>query len=98
MGPNVDKLFLEVAGRPIIAHTWAAFDSSPDISEIVLVVRSGMEIEFERLARSIKTQKRFRIVHGGAERQNSVFNGIQAVDSYTEIACIQDGARPCTTH
>jgi len=22
MGPNVDKLFLEVAGHPVVAHTW----------------------------------------------------------------------------
>jgi 2-C-methyl-D-erythritol 4-phosphate cytidylyltransferase len=98
MGPNVDKLFLEVAGRPIVAHTWAAFDSSPEIDEIILVVRTGMEAEFERLAKSIQTQKPFRLVHGGAERQNSVLNGIQAVESKTEIVCIQDGARPCTTH
>ena len=34
MGPDIDKLFLEVAGRAIIAHTWFAFDSSPEIDEI----------------------------------------------------------------
>jgi 2-C-methyl-D-erythritol 4-phosphate cytidylyltransferase len=39
MGPNIDKLFLEVAGKPVIAHTWRVFDSSPVIDEIVLVVR-----------------------------------------------------------
>jgi 2-C-methyl-D-erythritol 4-phosphate cytidylyltransferase len=98
MGPNVDKLFLEVAGRPIVAHTWAAFDSSPEIDEIVLVVRTGMEAEFQRLAKSIQARKPFRLVHGGAERQNSVLNGIQAVEASSEIVCIQDGARPCTTH
>ena len=98
MGPNVDKLFLELAGRPIIAHTWAAFDSSPDIQEIVLVLRSGMESDFQKLAQNCSFKKQFRFVEGGAERQNSVWNGLQAIHAKSEIAAIQDGARPCTTH
>src|ERR1044071_6393430 len=38
MGPNIDKLFLEVAGRPVIAHTWACFNHAACVDEIVLVV------------------------------------------------------------
>jgi len=34
-GPNVDKLFLEVAGRPVIAHTWERFDRHPQIENVV---------------------------------------------------------------
>ena len=39
MGPGVDKLFLEIAGRPIVAHTWARFDAAACVQELVLVVR-----------------------------------------------------------
>lgn len=98
MGPNIDKLFLEVAGRPIIAHTWAVFDSCPEISEIVLVVRAGMEEEFAKLAAQWGFKKKHRFALGGAERQHSVANGLAALSTEAEIVAIQDGARPCTTH
>src|SRR5258706_14410181 len=50
MGPNIDKLFLPVAGRPVIAHTWERFDRFPDIAHIVLVVRDGLQTAFEEIA------------------------------------------------
>ncbi len=98
MGPGMDKLFLEVAGRPLVAHTWSAFDSSPDINHIVVVVRSGLEPDFQQLAHTYRFKKPYSLVAGGAERQNSVWNGLARVPNETEIVAIQDGARPCTTH
>lgn len=96
MGPNIDKLFLEVAGRPVIAHTWRRFDASDSIAEIILVVRDGMQGAFEELAASLSLRKPFRFVAGGKERQDSVWNGLQALAPQSEIVAIQDGARPCT--
>lgn len=98
MGPGIDKLFLDVCGRPIIAHTWAAFDSCPEINHIVLVIRLDLQPEFEKLARSCAFSKPFSFAPGGAERQHSVWNGLLNVPSQTDIVAIQDGARPCTTH
>lgn len=97
MGPDVDKLFLEVAGRPIIAHTWERFDRSPMVDEIVVVVREGMQSAFSELAAESGFTKGFRIVPGGRERQDSVWNGIQATNAGAEIIAIHDGARPCVT-
>ena len=97
MGPDVDKLFLEVAGRPLIVHTWERFDASPSIDEVVLVVRVGMEDIFYELADRFGFQKPFKITAGGKERQDSVWNGLQAAFPKTEIVAIQDGARPCTS-
>jgi 2-C-methyl-D-erythritol 4-phosphate cytidylyltransferase len=98
MGANIDKLFLEVAGRPVVAHTWARFDSAKCIDEIVVVVRAGMERAFEDIAAGLTLQKPFRFTVGGAERQDSVANGLQAVHSTTQIVAIHDGARPCASH
>ncbi|MEO8426919.1 MAG: 2-C-methyl-D-erythritol 4-phosphate cytidylyltransferase [Verrucomicrobiota bacterium] len=97
MGANVDKLFLEVAGRPVIAHTWQRFESAACIDEIVLVVRDGMQDAFGDLARRFGYQKKFCLVAGGKERQNSVWNGLQCLAADAEIVAIQDGARPCTS-
>jgi len=97
MGPNIDKLFLEVAGRPVVAHTWQRFVDAREVDEIVLVVRAGMQGAFEELASLYGWRKPFRLVAGGAERQDSVWNGLQALAPETEIVAIQDGARPCTS-
>ena len=97
MGANVDKLWLEVAGRPVIAHTWQKFNDAPEIDEIILVVRDGMQIHFQELGEKFQFQKKNQIVTGGAERQDSVWNGLAAVSPRTEIVVIQDAARPCTS-
>ena len=98
MGPNIDKLFLDVAGWPVIAHTWSAFDSSPDIDQIVIVVRAGMESAFEDIGKQLGTRLPYRLAEGGAERQDSVWNGLQAVSAQSALVAIHDGARPCVTH
>jgi 2-C-methyl-D-erythritol 4-phosphate cytidylyltransferase len=96
MGANVDKLWLEVADRPVVAHTWKCFNDAACIDEIILVVRGGMQPHFTELAEKFRFQKPFRLVVGGAERQDSVWNGLEAVSPQTEIVAIQDAARPCT--
>ncbi len=97
MGPNVDKLFLEVAGKPVIVHTWQRFANAKCIDEIILVVRDGMQSAFQELAETFSLKKPFRLVVGGKERQDSVWNGLEAVSPGTEIVAIQDAARPCTS-
>lgn len=97
MGAGVDKLFLEVAGRPVVAHAWQRFNDAPCINEIVLVVRDGMQAAFTELAERFHLQKPYRIAVGGAERQDSVWNGLAALPVTAEIVAIHDAARPCTS-
>ena len=97
MGPQLDKLFLELAGRPVIAHTWKRFDAVAEIEEIILVVREGMQSAFQDLARGLELQTPFRLVAGGQERQDSVWNGLEALSPHSSVVAIQDGARPCTS-
>jgi 2-C-methyl-D-erythritol 4-phosphate cytidylyltransferase len=97
MGPGIDKLFLEVAGCPVVAHTWRRIDRCISIDEVVVVVRSGLEEAFVELAaRHVCPTKTWRMVVGGAERQDSVWNGVSATDPQAELVVVQDGARPCT--
>ena len=97
MGPGVDKLFLEVAGRPVLAHTWQRFNDANCIDDLVIVVRDGMQSAFNELAAQFKFAKPFRLVPGGVERQDSVWNGLEALPPTTKIVAIQDAARPCTS-
>lgn len=97
MSANADKLFLEIAGRPVVAHTWQRFEDAACIDEIVFVVRDGMQDAFEALRRRFGFCKPARFVAGGAERQDSVWNGLEALSPRSEIVAIHDGARPATT-
>jgi 2-C-methyl-D-erythritol 4-phosphate cytidylyltransferase len=97
MGPDRDKLFLELNGGPIVVHTWRRFEQAGCVDEIVLVVREGLQAAFAELAEKHKLRKKFRVVPGGQQRQDSVWNGLEAVSGQTEIVAVQDAARPCTS-
>jgi 2-C-methyl-D-erythritol 4-phosphate cytidylyltransferase len=97
MGDTADKLFLEIAGRPVVAHTWQRFNDASCVDEIVLVVRDGMQPAFAKLAAQYGFKKSHRFVAGGAERQDSVWQGLEALSASTQIVAIQDAARPCTS-
>mgnify|MGYP001365648599 FL=1 len=91
-----DKLFLEVGGLPVVGHAWKRFDAHPDIEEVVLVVRPDNRSAFEKLAVRLDLKRPYTLADGGAERQDSVLNGLQAVRADAGIVAIHDGARPCT--
>ena len=97
MGSGVDKLFLDIAGRPIVVHTWQRFADAPCIDELILVIRDGTQAAFTELAVRFHLKKPYRLVAGGAERQDSVWNGLEAVAPESEVVAIQDAARPCTS-
>jgi 2-C-methyl-D-erythritol 4-phosphate cytidylyltransferase len=98
MGPNQDKLLLKLHGLPIVAHTWRRFDESADIDEIILVTRASNQDAFAQFPNQFGFNKSYRIVLGGKERQDSVWNGLEALSPSEEIVAIQDAARPCTSH
>jgi 2-C-methyl-D-erythritol 4-phosphate cytidylyltransferase len=97
MGANAGKLFLELAGRPVIAHAWRQFEEAAGIDEVVLAVRDGLQSTFAEMAAKYGFTKPFRMTTGGAERQDSVWNGLQVISPESELVAIHDGARPLTS-
>lgn len=94
MQTPVNKPFLLLQGMPVIVHTLQVFDSCNEVGEIILVCAEGEKTIFEDLLFRHEIKKVTRIVSGGAERQDSVFNGLQAVAADTGIVLVHDGARP----
>ncbi|HEX4084258.1 MAG TPA: 2-C-methyl-D-erythritol 4-phosphate cytidylyltransferase [Chthoniobacteraceae bacterium] len=92
-----DKLFASLGGKPVLAHSVAAFESTPEIGEIVLVIRPEQKAPIEGLIASEGWTKVKRLVEGGAERHFSVWGGLQAVNGRAAYVAIHDGARPLTT-
>ena len=89
-------MFLDIAGLPLLGHTWRRFDLLSEADEIILVTRDDVRPVLEDLAKRINAQKPWQLVAGGVERQDSVWNGVNATAAESEIIVIQDGARPCT--
>lgn len=94
VGGDTPKQFQEVAGRPVLVHTLAAFEACEAVDAIVLV---GPEDRLETcaaLSRQMGCRKVGAVVAGGAERQDSVRYGLAAVSDETRVVAIHDGARP----
>jgi len=92
-----DKLFASLGGKPVVAHSIAAFERTEEIGEIILVTRPEQKPRLEALAASEGWAKISRIVAGGAERHLSVWSGLQAVAEGASLVAIHDGARPLIT-
>lgn len=97
MGSSVDKLMLTFANRPLLAHCLLAFENCPDVDEIILVAREDRKTVYRRLVSEYQITKLVSMETGGAERQDSAWQGILAVSSNSEITLIHDGARALVT-
>jgi len=92
-----DKLLTPLAGRPLLLHTLERLLLSGVPAEIILVVRPGSEQEMEALVAPLREQGSIRLVPGGAQRQDSVQAGLQAVSDSSEYVLVHDAARPFVT-
>ncbi len=95
-GP-LPKQFLCVGGVPILAHTLTRFDRSAAIDQIILVTRQQDRARCEQIIAEHNISKISTITEGGKERQDSVWQGLQAVHPQTEIVLIHDVARMFVT-
>lgn len=93
MGTKVQKQYLELGGKPVLYYSLRAFEESPLIDEVILVVGDEQEAYCRgEIVEKYHFAKINAIVQGGAERYHSVWNGLQKVED--GFVFIHDGARP----
>ena len=98
MGNEIPKQFLQMGAVPLLVHALRVFESSRAISEIVVVVpRDAVTSCREELLPPFAFSKISTVTAGGARRQDSVWNGLQAVDARTKIVVVHDCVRPFVT-
>ncbi len=90
----VDKLFVQIAGKPVVAHAIAAFQKAKSVSEILVVAREDRHREMEELVRAENFTKVRSIVRGGEHRQDSVRAGLAKLGSEIKYVAVHDAARP----
>jgi len=96
MHKRVNKLFLLLNKEPIIWHTLNAFQNCKSINKIILVVRQEDKNKFKAIIKKNNFNKIIRIVDGGIERQDSVYNGIKAIGKANsdDIILIHNAVNP----
>lgn len=94
---GLDKIWALVAGRPVIAWTLDAFERTPEIAEVVLVVAPDRLDDAATLWSAEDWQRVQLLAAGGERRRDSVYIGLQALSHECRLAVIHDGARPLVT-
>jgi 2-C-methyl-D-erythritol 4-phosphate cytidylyltransferase len=89
------KQYLALAGVPILTRTLQAFGVCDRIDRIILVVPPA-DIDFcqKAIIPPAGLNKGVHLVAGGSQRQNSVYNGLAAIEGDDSIVAIHDGVRP----
>lgn len=89
-----DKVFTNLAGKPVLVWATEAFEKSEKIDKILLVTRKERFEAAENYFREFKISKVEKIVEGGDTRQDSVYRALKETPSDTDIVLIHDAARP----
>lgn len=95
MKGTMRKQYLDLSGRPVLAHSIMTFGSCSLVDEIFLVIpKEDVEYCQNNILSLLDLNKQINLVCGGAKRQDSVYNGLQAINKNTDTVVIHDGVRP----
>jgi 2-C-methyl-D-erythritol 4-phosphate cytidylyltransferase len=97
VGAQVDKAFLSLGTKPVLAYSLDAFEKCKDIDSVILVVRKDRVDGARAMAQMFGASKVARVIAGGGKRQVSVAKGLECVSEDTSVVTVHDGARPCVT-
>ncbi len=103
MGTSVQKQYIELKEKPVIAYSLDQFDQSRVIDNIILIVGEGQEDYVDKeIVKKYHYKKVSAIIPGGKERYHSVWEGLKALEEQeanlseenrTAYVFIHDGAR-----
>jgi 2-C-methyl-D-erythritol 4-phosphate cytidylyltransferase len=98
MQHHIPKTYLLLAGKPILAHTLEIFEAIREIGQVVVVVHPE-DLEFcqEEVIAPANFKKVLRLVPGGKERQDSVYNALKVLrkeEDDLDYILVHDGVRP----
>lgn len=93
-GYERNKLFFPLCGKPVLAHTLAHVFDASSVQEVVIVHAERDLPEIQSLVESLHPSVPVRYAIGGAEREDSVYNGLIATSEDCDIVMVHDGARP----
>ncbi len=93
-GQDRNKPFYPLLGRPLIIWPLQTLQETEEITEILPVLKEEDLATCAELIDEYGISKVRRIVPGGKERQDSIYNAIREADEDTSLILVHDGARP----
>jgi 2-C-methyl-D-erythritol 4-phosphate cytidylyltransferase len=94
MGAAIPKQYLELAGQPIATYALDTFAGMREVGEVVIVCDPSWRYVFEARLPKLAKQLPVKWALPGAERQDSVANGLAEVSPSATIVAVHDSARP----
>jgi 2-C-methyl-D-erythritol 4-phosphate cytidylyltransferase len=95
MKSSTAKQFLLLGGKPILAQTIAVFEACPVVDGIFVVAPQEEMAKVQTdIVEKYQYRKVLQVVRGGRMRQQSVWNGLQAIKSDCSWVVVHDGVRP----
>jgi 2-C-methyl-D-erythritol 4-phosphate cytidylyltransferase len=94
---SVDRAFLSLGPKPIVAYSLLAFEECEDIDGVVLVVRKDRIEAARGLIQIFGCSKVIKVVAGGNLRQASVQAGLDAIPNDARIITVHEASRPGVT-
>ncbi|MCW2798638.1 MAG: 2-C-methyl-D-erythritol 4-phosphate cytidylyltransferase [Aeromicrobium sp.] len=91
------KQLVEVAGRTILAHSIAAFEASPLVDDIIVVMAPGHIDAARSVVDSARFAKVSAVIEGGATRTDSTSRALEALGSAECHVLLHDAARPAVS-
>ncbi len=91
---GINKQFMPILGVPVIARTLMTFEKCEDVSKIILVTSENSVLDMQLVCEKYMITKLSAVIVGGANRHQSVMNGIAALNKNDLQVLIHDGARP----
>lgn len=107
MGSNIPKQFIEVNSKPIILYTLEIFNNHPQIDAIIVVCCKQWMKRLQMMVNKAYLEKVVKIVEGGREGQQSIYNGLRSAKEWCEeqgcnvsdaIVLVHDSVRPLVSH
>ncbi|MEL7634753.1 MAG: 2-C-methyl-D-erythritol 4-phosphate cytidylyltransferase [Sporomusa sphaeroides] len=94
MGSSVNKVFLPLAGKSVLAYSVLAASAARGVTHIVVTAAPEATATVSRLLAELALPVSWQVVAGGSERQYSIANALSVVPDNTAMIIVHDGARP----
>lgn len=89
-----NKLFMNLAGAPVLMRTLCAIDKTELVDEIIVATQGELLLEVADLCSHCGLHKPVKVIRGGATRTESVLAAALEANPKAELLAIHDGARP----
>jgi len=93
MKHEIPKILISLKGKSILEHTICGF-FKVNIHEMIIPVSEAIRTDVEELCAKLDAPFRIRVINGGEQRQDSIWNALKILDKETTVVAVHDAARP----